>query len=143
MIEVRGNLWEHPAEVKVITTNGYIKKNGEAVMGRGCAKEAVLFWPDFPRILGYALSVDGNHVYWYEFGDKKITTFPVKNNWYENADLSLIERSTKELVEGADAFKDSSFVIPRPGCGNGHLFWEDVKSVIEPYLDDRFYIITW
>lgn len=35
MIEVKGNLWTYPAEVRVITTNGFVKKNGEAVMGIG------------------------------------------------------------------------------------------------------------
>lgn len=38
--EVVGNMWAIPADAYCITTNGFVKKNGEAVMGAGCAKEA-------------------------------------------------------------------------------------------------------
>src|SRR5215831_8134394 len=45
MRQVEGDLWGFAeygfADVVVITTNGSINKNGLAVMGRGCAKEAV------------------------------------------------------------------------------------------------------
>jgi len=43
MREVTGNLWTYrPAGIRVITTNGTIKASGEAVMGKGCAREAVV-----------------------------------------------------------------------------------------------------
>jgi len=37
MKELRGNLFHTPCDVICITTNGFVKRNGEAVMGRGCA----------------------------------------------------------------------------------------------------------
>jgi len=42
MKEVIGNIWNYYNKGNwiVITTNGTIKKNGEAVMGRGVALEA-------------------------------------------------------------------------------------------------------
>ena len=30
-----GDLWSYPADYRVVTTNGIIKKDGEAVMGAG------------------------------------------------------------------------------------------------------------
>lgn len=75
-------------------------------------------------------------------------SFPVKHNWYEHADLKLIERSAKELVDTIDDIfldpddRPPTIYLPRPGCGNGRLKWEDVKPVIEPYLDDRFVVVT-
>ena len=35
----------------------------------------------------------------------------------------------------------SSVLLPKPGCANGGLNWEQVKPLLEQYLDDRFTII--
>ena len=124
---------------KVITTNGFVKNNGCAVMGRGCAKEAAQRYPNLPSLLGQALRY-GNQVYvWREYG---IITFPVKDNWWEKASLQLIEKSAKELVQAVKTWKmEDKIYLPRPGCGNGGLDWKEVKKVIEPILDDRFVVI--
>ncbi len=44
----------------VITTNGAVKKSGEAVMGRGCAKQAADKWPHIPKKLGALIRKNGN-----------------------------------------------------------------------------------
>lgn len=43
-----------------ITTNGFVKSNGCAVMGRGCAKEALDRWPGTAITLGNMLDMNGN-----------------------------------------------------------------------------------
>lgn len=151
MIEVTGNLWTYPADVRVITTNGTVKKNGECVMGRGCAREAVIgsrgncgSWPGLPHILGAAIQEYGNLVCYLGACVTPSTgllySFPVKHNWFDKADTKLIERSAKDL---ASLVNDKSIVVlPRPGCGNGGLKWEDVKPVLDPILDNRFHVIT-
>jgi len=65
MIEAFGNIWDHIDEYDaiVITTNGFVKNNGEAVMGRGIALEAKERYPELPRWLGTALTIKGNRLH--------------------------------------------------------------------------------
>ena len=153
MLEAKGNLWTYPAQARIITTNGTIKKNGECVMGRGCAREAVVgvnnkcgSWPGLPSILGASVATDGNHVAFLGACVTPATgvlySFPVKHNWYERADIKLIKRSAAELVVQAGLSGWTKLVLPRPGCGNGGLRWEDVRPILEPILDDRFTVIS-
>lgn len=143
MIEVRGNLWTYPAVLRIITTNGTVKKNGECVMGRGCALEAKQKYPALPYELGKNLRIVGNVPVRLR---TDLWTFPVKHQWYQKADPELIECSAMVLADKLDDIYPNDeghvFVMPRPGCGNGGLRWEDVKPVLEPILDDRFHVIT-
>jgi hypothetical protein len=144
MREIKGNLWDFEAEAVVITTNGTVKNNGECVMGRGCAREAADKFPGLAKELGELIEEFGNRVFALGgHGERYLYTFPVKNNWWEIANLDLIERSTKQLFDLVDkTYKDNTIVLPRPGCGNGKLEWKEVKPILERYLDDRFYVIT-
>lgn len=135
MIEVTGNLWDYPADVRIITTNGTIKKDGSCVMGRGCAKEAADRYPDFPKLLGKAIKQGGNNPHVIE----GIITFPVKHQWFEHADLTLIRTSVLQLKRMIDPSK--TYVMPRPGCGNGKREWSEVKSLLKD-LPDNVYVIT-
>jgi hypothetical protein len=65
-----------------------------------------------------------------------------QNNWWEEADVELIKRSAKKMVEIADVQRWQTILIPRPGCGNGRLKYSDVEPVIAEILDDRFFIVT-
>lgn len=143
MLEVIGNLWTYPADVRVITTNGTVKKNGECVMGRGCALEAKKKYPTLPKLLGQVIVGIGNEPFWFPLAsaDAPLVTFPVKHNWHERADIELI-KSSAEKIANMRALEERTIVLPRPGCGNGGLRWEDVKPVLEPILDDRFHVIT-
>jgi hypothetical protein len=156
MFEGIGDLWDHKQAdgyLKVITTNGFVKANGEAVMGAGCAREAKLRWPELPKFVGYNIKRYGNNVFFIGDGyvneldimshEKSIITFPVKYHWKEKADLKLIEKSAHEIVSLADAIDgDWRYVLPRPGCGNGRLEWDNVKPVLQGILDTRFIVIT-
>ena len=151
MIEVAGDLWTYPADARVITTNGYVNIKGEAVMGRGCAKEAAVRWPNLSVYLGGAIKRDGNRVrfvnaeYLSRLGspaDFDLVFYPVKHHWREQADLMLIVQSAEDLKVLADRFNWSEVVMPRPGSGNGRLQWSYVKPHIEGILDDdRFRVI--
>jgi hypothetical protein len=140
MIETQSNLWDI-GTVKVITTNGIVKNNLRAVMGAGCAKEAKELFPGIDHKLGVMIHNFGNIPHIINISPI-IISFPTKWHWKENSDINLIINSAKKLVAIADAFNFDFVAMPRPGCGNGHLKWEDVKPVLEPILDDRFYICS-
>ena len=144
MLEIKGNLWNYygqPNVVVCITTNGFIKKNGEAVMGRGCALEATRLYPELPKLLGDHLKSMGNFPHLFEFERGGLISFPVKHNWWENADLNLIQLSAGYLSGLAGIKSNTAFILPRPGCGNGHLSWEEVKPVIE-FLPNNVWVIS-
>ena len=142
MKEVFGDLWEFDGIV-AITTNGFIKRDRPCVMGIGCAKQAAARFPELPYQLGTKISVQGNHVFY--FPDFRLITFPVKHNWWEAADLDLIDRSARELLKIIEVNKiNEAIYLPRPGCGNGKLKWEDVKKILSPILkSDQFHIVTY
>jgi hypothetical protein len=153
--EVNGDLWTYPAAVRCITTNGFVKKDGNAVMGRGCALEASRKWPHLSGVFGNAIKQFGNTCIWlsrcYNINNQwnesfELIAFPVKHQWYQKADINLIEQSALQLAEMVDGDypndEGNVIVIPRPGCGNGKLEWSDVRNVLAPILDDRFHIIT-
>lgn len=147
MIEVYGDLWElaedNNVDAIVITTNGDVNRFGKAVMGRGCALEAAKKFPTLPARLARSLAINGNIVQSFPvMGKPVLYTFPVKHHWHEKADPDLILKSTVALKDIADWTRYTKVILPRPGCGNGGLKWEDVKPIIEPYLDDRFMIVT-
>lgn len=165
MLEAYGDIWEigyewfhQGKDVGItITTNGFYRKDGKAVMGRGVAKEAAERFPWLPINLGSHLKYNGNIPVWYgaDFnpdtgGSIVILTFPVKPQygprgemgWKAKADLNLIKESADYLASQAWQIPNN-ILVPRPGCGNGGLKWEQVKPVIEPILDDRFTVVTW
>lgn len=139
--EAVGDLWElgEDSDLICITTNGFIKTNGAAVMGRGCALEAKQRYPLIEFVLGRAIKEDGNRCHLLL---AKLCSFPVKHNWWEQADLELIERSAKELMDLVDQLKKERVLLPRPGCGNGGLKWDEVKQVLG-CLDERITVVTY
>lgn len=170
MIEKTGNMFHAPADAVVISTNGFVKANGEAVMGKGCAKQAADAIPNLPAILGYMLTNMGNRVHvLMRPAQPYLLSFPVKQNaqlynnpeqvvshmrdqfkigqmvpgWALVADMWIIKRSATQLKQLADLYGWQTVVMPRVGCGAGELDWEAVKAVIEPILDDRFHVYTY
>ena len=142
MIEVVGDMWKMDADAICVTTNGIIKKNGEAVMGAGVALQAKNRYPSLPRALAKKLRSVGNHVYHMPQSDIHIITFPTKHDWRDDSDIKLIERSCEELVVLTHCLGWKKVILPRPGCANGKLNWSDVKLVLEKHFDNRFCIVT-
>jgi len=151
MKEITGNIWEQKCDWLCITTNGIVKNsgnsylNGEAVMGAGIAKQAKERYPDLPLKLGKKIKEKGNVVSCLGKRDGKwIISFPTKNDWKDKSSIELIKQSASQLKNYFDKQEVKPVVIiPRPGCANGGLNWEDVKKEIENILvDDNFLIIS-
>lgn len=109
------------------------------------AFEAKRKWDGLPLQIGLHILHHGNVVGLFQCyaPDTLLFTFPVKHEWHQKADLDLIRRSAEQLVvEVSKLTKRGPVVLPRPGCGNGHLSWDTVRPVLEPILDDRFHVIT-
>ena len=141
MKELTGDLWEVEADARVITTNGAVRKDGQAVTGRGVALQAKERWPIVASRLGAHLRVHGNVPSILSVHEGPLISLPVKHHWRERADLSLIRLSLQLLVKLVDDFGLQRVVLPRPGCGNGGLSWPDVKPLLEAQLDDRFTVV--
>jgi hypothetical protein len=140
VIEVVGDLWAyHGRAVIAITTNGSITKDGRAVLGRGCARQAAERFPELPRRLGTLLREHGNHVYELGYG---LVSFPVEDSAWALPDPALIVCSAIELRQLADCNSWGNIVVPRPGCGGGGLSWHDVRPKLASHLDDRFVLIS-
>ena len=113
-------------------------------MGRGLAYDAKLRFPDLPKELGERIKEYGNVV--FTFWDYHIITFPVKHNWWEQADLVLIEKSAKDLKEILRYNLSQIYIpiyVPWVGCGNGKLDKNNVRPILEKYLseEDKFIVI--
>lgn len=145
MNEALGDLWTGAADAIVITTNGTVRRDGALVMGRGCALQAKRRFPGIEYKAGSMVEHYGNRA--LNLGlflpRTRIWTMPVKHNWWETADIQLIAESARQLMEMADRFSADAIRMPRPGCGNGNLNWQDVEPVLADILDDRFTAITY
>ena len=81
-----GNILEQIGKVSAIciTTNGFTKNNGDAVMGMGIAKQMAEKFPELPTLLGRAIRANGNCVNYlttlqgHTGRSTRIYSFPVK-----------------------------------------------------------------
>lgn len=143
-----GDLWTYPAQAIVIPINWRTKKNGEAVMGAGVAKQAAQRWPWLPRHLGLEIAASKAPKFCIDLTARMesdgpvILSVPTKRDWRDPADLGLIALAPAFLVTMADHYDWQTVALPRLGCGLGQLRWEDVRPVLAPILDDRFVVVT-
>jgi hypothetical protein len=142
-----------------VTTNGEVTQRGRGVMGRGTAKVISMAYPEAEAVLGANLRAHGNvpsilgywgeqagfKEQWDKLHTKPLWSFPVKHSWRNQADIRLIRQSAKLLDWEMRRFflQHPAFrvALPRPGCSNGGLSWDSVKTYIEPILDDHYTVI--
>lgn len=129
-----------------VTTNGYVKRNGKAVMGPGIAKYVNENW-HIDKRLGDLIKIYGNvpmdlGFINYKTKNLRLISFPTKNDYKDQSDINLIRRSSNLLLNLCSCLDIDNCYIPCPGCGCGGLDYQtQVKSVLNDLLDDRFIII--
>lgn len=126
----------------VLPTNLSVNKNGNAIMGRGLAKQAADKFPKLSTKYGNVLKNDlGTHGV-YIFFDTRIIPCPVKKNYKDDADLKIIERSLKLIMDLRDGLKTKiKLLIPMLGCGFGGLMYEQVLPLLLEYCPKGSYIV--
>lgn len=139
MIELRGDLWGTEADARCVTTNAILKSGGRLVMGAGVARQALGRFPGVDKRLGDLVKLFGNVPHFLP--DIGLISFPTKHNWRDDSDIELIESSAKSVVRICCAHGLRRVVLTRPGCGHGNLLWDEVRTVLEPILDDRFTVV--
>lgn len=125
-----------------ITTNSYIRNDGEVVMGRGIAKQAKELFDDLPLALGKKIEKTCGHLGTYGVMPSnrseidQMVAFQVKTHFKNDADLSLIEQSTKSLGQIAHKYSERRFDLNFPGIGNGGRSQDEVMPIVEQLPDN-------
>lgn len=118
----------------IVTTNSFITKAGELVMGRGIALQLKDRIPDIATDFGSKIKHMGKY-YLIEasqnYGQTKFWAFQVKTHFKEKASLGLISVAVLRLRELANLNVGQRFDMNFPGIGFGYLRVEDVKPVID------------
>lgn len=115
MIELRKDIWEiydlqMPDIYAIcITINGYVKRDGRAVMGRGVAAQAKARFPGIDKEFGEAMRADGN----------RVRLLQVRTD-------SLSSQAKRRLESGLERRQSSSAQVPeresRSRMGNEGIF---------------------
>ena len=141
---VKGDIWKfhERGDWICVTTNGFVKSNGCAVMGRGIALQCKRRYPNAEQALGDSIRKYGNTFACF-IPEHKIAAFPTKHVWWEKSDLELITWIAKTARTCLTVAHIDRIYLPKPGCSNGKLDWKDVQKAIAPILDDRFVIVEY
>jgi len=125
MFEVKGDLWRIAAISEVnavaITTNGFVKANRSAVLGKGCALEALKQWPAIAAILGarikdYGLRVEEitcHDLYLSESSlPYSLVAFPVKPAQIVASEFNIVKHQRFHFPPGKVAPGWAAMAIP-------------------------------
>lgn len=133
------------------TSNAIVTREGKAVMGAGVAKYFKDNFNGLDVALGKIKSRTMNNVvtdlgYWDRGEDKhRIIAFPTKNHWKNDSIPALIKMSClrlKNLIDSDVRLQKGVILLPRPGCDNGGLDWEEIKDDVIKRLPNNVVIIT-
>ena len=134
MTEKVCNFWIEPADYRCILTSGAVGSDGTASMDGGAALEAKKKFANIELDLGRALTAKGNHVHLLR---PKLLSFPIKQYDWSGPDISVIERSARELL---DVVKEATTLVPCPVGPQDGTPWQDVAARLA-FLPDNIIIV--
>lgn len=131
LIYRRTSLLESPAQTLVNTVNCV------GVMGKGLAqafkdRDPAMF-SSYRRVCEQGLLEPGKLWLW-RGADNWTLNFPTKMHWRNPSKLEWIESGLKKFADAYEAQGIKEISFPRLGCGNGGLDWEDVRPLMQHYL---------
>jgi len=128
-----GDLFDSTAQTLVNTVNC------RGVMGKGVA---LRFKHEFPQMFRdyvarcKARLLRPGEPYLFASNGRQIINFPTKDDWKRNSRLEYIESGLAALRANLTTWHVRSMAMPALGCGHGGLDWNDVRPLIERYLQD-------
>ena len=126
---VSGNIFKSNAQTLTITVNCV------GVMGAGIAKQCKELFPNtfqqYHRKCKQGIYLPGQPI--LVSVDRPLLLFPTKDHWRNPSKIEWIKEGLKRIARNSHNFE--SIAIPPLGCGHGGLQWEQVKVLIEQYLD--------
>lgn len=123
--------------VHFFTANNVVQRNGELVMGGGCAKAVRdLIQGSAKRFGDLEKKNPDGRIHSYHQGRGLIASFQTKEHWKFDSPLWLIQSSTDVLAENARSLPKWTFHLPLPGCALGGLKKEDVLPILAELPDN-------
>ena len=129
---LKGDIFSSPAQVLVNTVNTV------GVMGKGVALEFKKRYPamfkSYERVCDEKQLEIGKLLLW-KGPEKWVLMFPTKKHWRSPSKLEYIEAGLQKFADTYVEKGIASIAFPRLGCGNGGLDWEEVRPLMERYLE--------
>jgi O-acetyl-ADP-ribose deacetylase (regulator of RNase III) len=113
--------------------------NTVGVMGKGLAKYFAEKYPEMLKPYKEHCkdgSLATGKLWLWKTPDQWILNFPTKQHWKQPSKLEYIESGLIKFVEKYEERGIREISFPRLGCGNGGLDWEDVRPLMEKYLEN-------
>ena len=115
------------------------------VMGKGIAAEFKTRYPQMYedyRTRCARKEIKPGCPYIWQDQEQMILNFPSKDHWRGNSRLEWVEKGLAWIRDNYDNYGISTLAIPPIGCGNGGLYWSDVRELVEKYLADLEYLLV-
>lgn len=128
-----GTVFNTPATAIVNTVNC------DGFMGAGLALEFALRYPNMLK--DYELKCKNKQIKtglvdYYKEKDITIVNFPTKNSFKFPSNIVWIKQGLQNFKDTYKENNITSIAFPKLGCSNGGLDWNEVKLLIERYLQD-------
>ena len=113
--------------------------NCVGVMGTGIALEFKLRYPEMfndyvEQCRSKKIKTGVPSLYKY-YDNEFIMNFPTKEHWKSPSKIQWIDEGLKYFVNNYKSMKIQSIAFPKLGTNNGGLDWNDVKILMEKYLE--------
>ncbi len=128
---IRSSIFDSPAQTLVNAVNTV------GVMGKGIAKK---YKEQYPAMFKEYKELCNNDelqmgvLHLWRGPSKWVLNFPTKTTWRKPSNIEYVRLGLEKFVDSYDKFGIRSISFPPLGCGNGELNWEDVRSMMEEYL---------